>query len=190
MKINLTLILSLIILSSCNYIHLHNIKNDFRWRNKKLSENLDITLLFNPLIIKDFGFNSELKYFFEKPNKINGIEGVLKDKLSKRNFVINNFDLMNSIVIDSIIFYDKVGMESVYHDDEFLGSFEKHNIGIKVLGHLNIKGGDVTKISSEYDFVREPREGYIIKGFITHTNAGVNLDKIMNNVLNLSLIHI
>ncbi|WP_204347088.1 hypothetical protein [Psychroserpens algicola] len=187
MKKNIALIILLLILTSCNLLHFHNVKNDFKWKNKKLPEKQEIKFMFNPIVVKEFDSSSTLKYFFEDSNKIEEAEKTLRKKLTKRNFELVELDKSKSIVIDSIIFSDETEMIQVLYNDPsegIMGYFEKNEIKIKVIGHLYLSDNIKSRILSEYQFSQEPREGYIIKGTVAYTNAGINLDKIINNIMN------
>lgn len=178
---------SILFFGSCNLLHFHNVTNDFKWKNKKLAKSLEVNLLFHPMVIKDFDSSSTFKYFFEDSNKIAEIEKILKKKLAKRNFSIVHLNESNSIIVDSLIFSDSAEIVSVLHNDPskgVFGDFEKNDIKIKVIGRMTIKDSIKSKITSEYQFTSEPREGFVFKETVAYTNAGVNLDKVMSNVLN------
>lgn len=173
-------------LISCNVINLHNVKNDFRWKNKKLSKHLKIHLAFNPIVIKDFDSTSSLVYYFKDSNKITDIKTALKKKLSRRNFIITPYESQNTITIDTILFLDKAEMVQVLSNDanDVLGDYEKNDIKLKIVGYLNISDSIMARITSEYRYTDEPRESYLIEGSIAYTNAWINLDKVINNIVN------
>jgi len=174
------------ILTSCNLLNTHNIKNDYRWKNKKFAESTDVQLLFDPVIYKAYDSTSTLHYFLEEPNKLMDTEKTLKEKLSKRNFTVVPDYQPVILRIDTLAFIDKAEMMSVLSNDgsEILGNYEKNDITIKVIGTLTIHDSTRTTLESQYHYTDEPREGYIIKGTIAYSNAAINLDKVMNNILN------
>jgi hypothetical protein len=187
MKKNIVFIISLLTLTSCNLLHFHNVKNDFKWKNKKLSKKQEVILMFDPIVVKEFDSSSTFTYFFKDSDKIGETEKNLKKKLTKRNFKLVELDKNKFIIIDSIIFSDKAEMIEVLYNDPsegIMGNYEKNEIKIKVIGRLNFNDSIKSRITSEYQFSSEPREGFIIKGTVAYTNAGVNLDKVMVNIIN------
>ena len=184
-KIYTTLVL-LFFITSCNLLNIHNIRNGLKWKNKKLSKSIEAQLVFNPTIIKDFDSTSVLKYYFQDSNKMHEIESTLKEKLDKRNIKTTKNESKNSITIDTLIFRDKVEMINVLSNDatESLGTYEKNNISVKIIGVLNFDKSNSSKIVSEYNFSNEPRESFLLKGTIAYSNAWINLDKVINNTLN------
>jgi hypothetical protein len=175
-----------VFLTSCNLLNPHNIKNDFKWKNKKLSNNTKVQFIFDPIVIKDFDATSSLKYYFQDSNKISGIGSIIKDKLSRRNFELTEQESKNYIAIDSLVFSDKAEVVSVLSNDasEILGDYEKNDINIKIMGSLHIHDTISAAVTAAYTFTDEPRESYLFKGLIAYTNTWVNLDKVMNNISN------
>jgi hypothetical protein len=167
-------------------LNLHNVKNDFKWKNKKLSQPLEIQLIFNPIVEKDYDSTSVLAYYFKKDDRIADIESSLNKKLSNRNFKLTATPSKTSLRIDSLQFADKVEMVSVSSNDgtEVLGDYEQNLITLKITGILNLKDSIRTRISTQYTFVDEPRESYVVKGSIAYSNSWVSIEKVMNNIIN------
>lgn len=129
MRIFFTISILLSMFTSCNLISFHNIKNDFRYKNDKLSNKLDVKLMFKPFVDKRFDDSSILKGYFEKSNNLGKIESILRKKLSKRNFNLTIKRNKNIITIDTLVFSDKIEMMDLYSNEghNFLGSYEKND---------------------------------------------------------------
>lgn len=184
MRIFFTISILLSMLTSCNLISFHNIKNDFRYKNDKLSNKLDVKLMFKPFVDKRFDDSSILKGYFEKSNNLGKIESILRNKLSKRNFNLTVKRNKNIITIDTLIFSDKIEMMDLYSNEghNFLGSYEKNDIQLKIIGNLIVNDTISTKIISNYEFTKEPRESFIFNEHIVRSNFAVNIDKVLNNL--------
>ncbi|WP_166962304.1 hypothetical protein [Yeosuana marina] len=89
---------------------MHNIKNDYRWKNKSLESNLYYSFHFSPEVIRDYSDDSWfLKDYFNYTLVIKKIEKTLIKKLHKRNFIVEfTQELDNSIIIDSLILKEVV----------------------------------------------------------------------------------
>ncbi len=107
---NVVLVLVSLVLLSCNLTNLHNIKNDYRWKNKSLESNLYYSFHFSPEVIRDYSDDSWfLKDYFNYTLVIKKIEKTLIKKLHKRNFIVEfTQELDNSIIIDSLILKEVV----------------------------------------------------------------------------------
>lgn len=186
MRIFLTTLILSSLLTSCNLINFHNTKNDFKYKNDQLSNKLDVTLMFKPFLIKEFNDLSTLNNYFKKSNNLDKIESILRNKLSKRNFNLTIKKNKNIITIDTLIFSDKIEMMDVYSNEgsNFLGSYEKNDIQLKIIGNLIVNDTINTEIISKYEFTEEPRESFIFKKRIVYSNSLINIDKVLNNLFN------
>lgn len=59
---------------------------------------------------------------------------------------------------------------------------KKMIIQLKIIGNLIVNDTISTKITSNYEFTKEPRESFIFNEHIVRSNFAVNIDKVLNNL--------
>ncbi|MEM9680943.1 MAG: hypothetical protein AAF901_11530 [Bacteroidota bacterium] len=180
-------LLSVILLVSCNAVSTHNIKNDYRWRKKKLDQKTLIQLNFDPIIHKNIHENSYfLKPYFTDDYNFDDIKSVFVEKLRKRNIIVANSS--NHVInIKMIILKETVTLETVnfleYDGSGDMESFEKYDVAMTISGDL-VYEDQTHQLYHYYDFISEPRESYLFDGLVAHTEPNVNLDRVLNNMVN------
>ena len=184
------LILSFILLNSCNIISLKNFSNDYRWKNKKLKKNVNLKFDYSPKIIREI---NELSYFFYKKDNENidrefKIKEILIKKFKKRNILLSeNGENEFNLKIDTLLFRNYKEVVSVYSNDsnnEYLGNSDKEYFIFKISGSILKKDSCISKVSVIKKHNTEPRESYLISGAIVDSGSSANSEKMIENTLN------
>lgn len=181
----------LFFLVSCNLLSIQNIDNEFRWKNRKFEKPIEANLVFTPHLVKNYGEESNfLEEYFEKSNRIRELENSLKNKLSRRNFKISKEDAKVKIQVDSLIFTEFVDDVNVYSYDEreYIGMGDEYEVKLKVIGTI-VKDNISMRIETTSKFKSEPREGFLVKGFIANDNIATNMERVVSNFLNKFSYH-
>ncbi|WBL23497.1 hypothetical protein [Zunongwangia sp. HRR-M8] len=176
------------LLISCNLLNVHNVSNEFRWKNRAFDSPQEVSLDFDPEIIESYNdesyFLAELFQSDKEKIKIN-LKNELKRKLKDRNFKLKPLNSEHHISIDSLIFKEFVKNENVYtyKDNKFLGIYESYEVKFEIIGSVKTKD-TMAQIKSKYSFKAQPREGMIIKKYVAYDNKNTNLNKVWENLLN------
>ena len=179
---------------SCNLFlnPLHNIKNDFKWKNKKLATPTKINFLFNPYVIKELDSDdSDLSQYLTDPNRVNQINSIFRKKLEKRNFIISTLPEKIIVSIDTIVFKESSEMINITctdKDNDYidLGDHPEFNYSVKISSNLKLNDSlnSHKQIKSDYSISNFPRESLILNCFVAYNIAWIDFEKVINNSIN------
>lgn len=171
---------------SCNTFSSQNHSNNWRWRNKKFSDNVYIKLDFNPYIIKE-GLIDPM-FYVNGADTLNlmshyKIETILEEKLKQRN-IIKDKKAKSSIQIDTLIFKEYFRDITVYFLDGESEDSEEDYFIFTIIGHIIDSTGHSKKISANISHHTSPRESYVFNCMIAKDGINAKDVKMIENTLN------
>ncbi|WP_159799181.1 hypothetical protein [Flavobacterium sp. MK4S-17] len=173
--------------SSCNMLSFENLSNDFKWKNKKFKNQVEINFQYQPEVIaklhKDVWFyDAEDSIGAEKKYKV---KELLEKKLRKRNIVFNTSSEI-ALRLDTILFEEYSENITVTDaDNEVIGDADKDTFIFRISGRLIKNDSVLFKIRAAHEQINEPRESYTIPGVIVMGAGGAaNADRMIENAIN------
>lgn len=171
-------------LSSCNLLNLRNVQNENKWKNKSFHTPLEVQYQFDPVTYKDYDNESFFLQGHDTKIALDSLEGILRAKLIRRNFVLTDDLSHNLLIVDTLYLGEYTGLTDVYDSEgEHLAEATNYEVRISIWGRL-VSNGRSTKISADYEFDSNPRPGTLIPSMTVHHNSALNMEKVFAVLMN------
>lgn len=183
----LAAVLMSVLLSSCNFISLKNVSNDFKWKNKKFKEPVAMAMYYQPEVITKIP--KERGLFYKEADSVNidsnyKIKELLLQKFSKRNIIFTDSSAV-TLTIDKLVFEETSETFSVDDNDgNHMTSDYKNFFVFEIYGSLK-KDTVVTPLRIKYEHNTEPRESFLIRGMMVTDGLGASTEMMIQNAINM-----